>query len=62
MEQLTSDGTNVSFILHIHVRFLSCVIRFIVLPTLSSSSSAVLLKFPNPCRYFVVFVGVEVLF
>ena len=38
------DGTNVSFISHIHVRFLSSVISFIVLPTLPSSSSAVLLK------------------
>ena len=34
------DGTNVSFISHIHVRFLSCVISFIVLPTLLSPSSA----------------------
>ena len=41
------DGTNLSFISHIHVRFLSCVISLIVLPTLSSSSSAVLLKVPN---------------
>ena len=32
---------------HIHVPFLSCVISFIVLPTLPSQSSAVLLKFPN---------------
>ena len=31
---------------HIHVRFLSCVISFIVLPTLPSPSSAVLRKFP----------------
>ena len=42
------DGTNVSFISHIHVRFLSCVISFIVLPTLPSPSSDVLLiKLPN---------------
>ena len=41
------DGTNVRFISHIHVRFLSCVISFIVLPTLPSSSSVVLLKPPN---------------
>ena len=51
MEQLKShlraDGTNVSFISHIHVRFLSCVISFIVLPTFPSPSSAVLLKVPN---------------
>ena len=40
------DGTNVSFISHIHVRFLSSVISFIVLPTLPSLSSTVLLKFP----------------
>ena len=40
------DGTNVSLISHIHVLFLSCVIRFIVLPTLPSPSSAVFLKFP----------------
>ena len=33
------DGTNVRFISHIHVRFLSCVISFIVLPTLPSPSS-----------------------
>ena len=40
------DGTNVSFIPDIHVRFLSCVISVIVWPTLPSSSSAVLLKLP----------------
>ena len=40
------DGTNVSLISHIHVRFLSCVISFIVLPTLPSPSSTVFLKFP----------------
>ena len=40
------DGTNVSFISHIQVRFLSCVISLIVLPTLPSPSSAVLLKVP----------------
>ena len=34
------EGTNVSLISHIHVRFLSCVISFIVLPTLPS-------PFPN---------------
>ena len=35
------DGTNVSFNSYIHVRFLSCVISVIVLPTFSSPSSAV---------------------
>ena len=35
------DGTNVSLISHIHVRFLSCVISFIVLPTLPSPSLSV---------------------
>ena len=40
------DGTNVSFISHIHVRFLSSAISLIVLPTLPSPSSAVLLKVP----------------
>ena len=47
MERLKShweqDGRN-DFISHIHVRFLSCAISFIVLPTLPSPSSAVLLK------------------
>ena len=38
------DGRNVSFISHIHVRFLSGVISFIVLPTLPSPSSAVCLR------------------
>ena len=45
------DGTNVSFISHIHVRFLSSVISLIVLPTLPSPSSAVLqslLSFTKP--------------
>ena len=41
------NGTDVSFISHIHVRFLSSVISFIVLPTLPSPPSAVLLK-PRP--------------
>ena len=41
------DGTNVSFISHIHMRFLSSVISLIVLPTSPSSSSTVLLKLPN---------------
>ena len=36
-----------SAISHIHVRFLSCVISVIVLPTLPSPSSAVLFKVPN---------------
>ena len=31
MEQLTSHGTNVRFISHIHVRFWSCVISLVVL-------------------------------
>ena len=35
------------FISHIHVRFLSCVVSLIVLPTLPSPSSAVLLKVSN---------------
>ena len=35
------DGTNVNFISHIHVRFLSSVSSLIVLPTLPSPSSAV---------------------
>ena len=35
------DGTNVSFISHIHVRFVSCVLSLIVLLTLPSPSSAV---------------------
>ena len=35
-----------NFISRIHVRFLSCLISSIVLPTLPSPSSAVLLKFP----------------
>ena len=37
------DGTNVSFISHIHVRFLSCVISFIILPKLLSPSSTAFL-------------------
>ena len=41
---LRADGTNVSFISHTHVRFLSCVISFIVLKTLPSPSSDVLLS------------------
>ena len=41
---LRAGRTNVSFISHIHVRFLSCVISLIVLPTLPSPSSAVLLE------------------
>ena len=45
-----SASTNVSFISHIHVRFLSCVLSFIVLPTLPSPSSTVFLKFPNVFR------------
>ena len=32
------DGTNVSLISHIHVRFLSCTISLVVLPTLPSPS------------------------
>ena len=44
------DGTNVSLISHIHVRFLSCVISLIILPTLPSPSSAVLLKLPKGRR------------
>ena len=44
VSHLEQDGTNVSFISHIHVHFMSCVISFIVLPTLPSSSSAVLLR------------------
>ena len=38
--------TYVSFISHIHVRRLSCVMSLIVLPMLPSPSSAVLLKVP----------------
>ena len=38
------DGTNVSFISHIHMRFLSRAISVIVLLTLPSPSSAVLLS------------------
>ena len=41
------DGTNVSLISHIHLRFLSCIISFIVLPKLPSPSSTVFLKFPS---------------
>ena len=40
------DGMNIRFISRIHVCFLSCVISFIVLPTLPSSSLDVLLKLP----------------
>ena len=36
MEPREQDGTNVTLISHIHVCFLSCVISFIVLPTLST--------------------------
>ena len=36
------DGTNVSFISHIHVHFLSCLISLIVLLTLPLLSSAVM--------------------
>ena len=38
------DGTNVSLISHIHMRFLSCVISFIVLLMLPSLSSTVFLS------------------
>ena len=41
-----AGGTNVSLISHIYVRFLSCVISLIVLPTLPSPSSAVLPELP----------------
>ena len=41
------DGANVTFISDIHVHFLSCVICFIVLPTLPSPSSTVFLRFPT---------------
>ena len=60
------DGTDVSLISHIHVRFLSCVISFIVLPTLPSPSSTVFLKFPNilgiylPMHVFSSFRSVEI--
>ena len=52
------DGTNVSFISHIHVRFLSCVISLIVLPTLPSSPSAVLLKLPKGPFTLAIFAAI----
>ena len=41
------DGTNVSFISHIHVRFSSCVISLIVLPTLHRRPRLFCFKLPS---------------
>ena len=51
------DGTNISFISHNRVRFLSCVISLIVLSMLPSPSSAVFLKVPKLYQHsFLVYV------
>ena len=46
---LSAGCTNVSFLSHIHVHFLSSVTSLIVLLMLSLLSLAFLLKFPNVC-------------